>query len=132
MQINIRAIFNTLRAFLRDSRGVTSIIFSLILIPLLAFAGLALDYSRAYGTRSALQGAADSAALAAADKFETTESALKTIGEDIFSANLAKTAAIVSATPQISFGEDTAIVTASVTVSTTLLGVVNINTVDVG
>jgi len=132
MQINIRSILNTLRACLLDSRGVTSIIFSLILVPLLAFAGAALDYSRAYGTRSALQGAADSAALAAADKFETDESARKTIGEDIFSANLANNAAVVSATPQISFGEDTAIVTASATISTVLLGLVKIDTVDVG
>jgi hypothetical protein len=132
MQIAIKSILNMLRAFLRDSRGVTSLIFSLILIPLLAIAGAALDYSHAYGTRSALQGAADSAALAAADKFETAESARKTIGEDIFSANLAKTTAAIGAIPQITFGEDTAIVTASTRVSTILLGIVKIDMIDVG
>ena len=58
-----------LRQFIKDRRGATAITFGLLLVPLLGFAGLAVDYSRASNDRSRLQNAADAAALAAASVF---------------------------------------------------------------
>jgi hypothetical protein len=58
-----------LRQFIKDRRGATAITFALLLVPLLGFAGLAVDYSRASNDRSRLQNAADAAALAAASVF---------------------------------------------------------------
>jgi Flp pilus assembly protein TadG len=55
----------TLRRMWRAERGAVAIIWSLTGVGLMAMAGLAVDYGRALHAKSALQGAADAAALAA-------------------------------------------------------------------
>jgi hypothetical protein len=55
----------TLKRFKKDDRGVTAVIFSLALLPILGAAGAAVDYSRAINVRAALQKAVDAAALQA-------------------------------------------------------------------
>ncbi len=52
-----------LSRFARDVRGATVMIFGLSLVPVMGFAGVAVDYSRATNTRAAMQKAADAAAL---------------------------------------------------------------------
>jgi Flp pilus assembly protein TadG len=54
----------TLKRFKKDDRGVTAVIFSLALLPILGAAGAAVDYSRAAHAQTDLQRALDSAALA--------------------------------------------------------------------
>ncbi|MCC5977329.1 MAG: Tad domain-containing protein [Salinarimonas sp.] len=49
----------------RDERGGVAVIFGLAVIPIFAFAGFAMDYSRATDVRAAMQNAADSTALQA-------------------------------------------------------------------
>lgn len=49
----------------RDERGGVAIIFGLAVIPIFAFAGFAMDFSRATDVRAAMQNAADSTALQA-------------------------------------------------------------------
>ena len=49
--------------FKRDTRGSTALIFGLSLVPLIGFAGAAIDYSRASSFRAAMQKAADAAAM---------------------------------------------------------------------
>jgi hypothetical protein len=51
------------RRFADDRRGSVGIVFALALVPLLAAAGAALDYSRAAQTRAALQAVVDAAVL---------------------------------------------------------------------
>lgn len=47
----------------RDERGVTAIIYGLLLVPLLGFIGLSVDSARAFAVRQQLQNALDAAAL---------------------------------------------------------------------
>src|SRR5437016_7582070 len=56
----VRAALRTLRA---ARQGNVAIIFALALIPVIGFAGAAIDYSRANSARSAMQTALDSTAL---------------------------------------------------------------------
>ena len=52
--------------FWRDQRGNTALLFGLAVIPLLALGGGAVDFAQRARVRGELQGAADTAALAAA------------------------------------------------------------------
>ncbi len=49
--------------FRTDERGTAAMMFGLAVLPLVAFAGAAIDYSRASSARTALQAAADATAL---------------------------------------------------------------------
>jgi Flp pilus assembly protein TadG len=51
------------RNFLRQEQGAVAVIFGLTVIPLLGFAGAAMDYSRASSDRTKMQHAADATAL---------------------------------------------------------------------
>ncbi|HSP24406.1 MAG TPA: pilus assembly protein TadG-related protein [Saliniramus sp.] len=52
-----------LNRFQKDQRGATAVIFGLTLLPIMGFAGAAVDYSRASASRAAMQKAADAAAM---------------------------------------------------------------------
>ncbi|MEQ8481673.1 MAG: pilus assembly protein TadG-related protein [Hoeflea sp.] len=54
-----------MRRFLKDTSGNFAIFTALMLVPVFGAAGLALDYSNALSIKTEIQGAADSAALAA-------------------------------------------------------------------
>jgi Flp pilus assembly protein TadG len=56
-------IAGTARRFTRANGGNIAVIFAFALLPILAFIGAAIDYSRANKARSAMQAALDSAAL---------------------------------------------------------------------
>lgn len=60
----------------RQQRGVVSIVFVLLLLPLLAFAALVLDIGRFYVVRTELQNAADACALAMAQKLIAADPAV--------------------------------------------------------
>jgi Flp pilus assembly protein TadG len=60
---SIRRLARAWIRFQRESRGDVAIIFALALIPILAFVGAAIDYSRASHLRADLQTALDSTAL---------------------------------------------------------------------
>ena len=55
-----------LKRFFDAEQGNVAIVFALSLLPMTAFAGAALDYSRAGAARNKLQTATDAAALGAA------------------------------------------------------------------
>ena len=54
-----------LRRLRRDKAGSVGVIFGLVVIPLTAFMGLAVDFGRVYAVKSQTQSALDAAALAA-------------------------------------------------------------------
>src|SRR3954466_6113310 len=60
------AQMNRIKSFPSDQRGATAILFGLLLLPLMAAVGAAVDYSRAANARTAMQTAVDAAALLAA------------------------------------------------------------------
>jgi len=63
IQLRFRQFARVCRRFARHSRGNTAIIFAVALIPLLAFTGAAIDYSRANRMKVDLQAALDATAL---------------------------------------------------------------------
>ena len=60
----------SVRNFKSDESGAVAATYALALIPLIAAAGLAMDYSRLMGMDSELQNGADQAALAAATQLD--------------------------------------------------------------
>jgi Flp pilus assembly protein TadG len=58
-----RHVAGTARRFIRAEDGNIAVIFTIALLPVLAFVGAAIDYSRASRARSSMQAAMDSAAL---------------------------------------------------------------------
>lgn len=58
------------RTFVRDESGAVAATYALALIPLIAMAGVGMDYGRVMGMDSELQNGADQAALAAASQLD--------------------------------------------------------------
>ncbi len=75
------------RRFIGDRRGVIAILFALLLIPLLAMVGGAIDFSRAFIVKSRLQISLDAAVLAAAAAAGLEDAERIAYGESIFLAN---------------------------------------------
>lgn len=80
---------NTLNAFLRNKSGNYGMIAAILMGPIMACVGAAIDYSSYYNLRSNLQNAVDSAALAAAKEFAYTleTSKLEAYAEEYFFTN---------------------------------------------
>ncbi len=83
-----RRLRRRITEFRKSEEAATALIFGITCIPLLAIAGVAMDYSRATSTRNQLQTAADAAALAAAKKPYATLAERQQIAEDVFKANV--------------------------------------------
>ncbi|HEY8566249.1 MAG TPA: pilus assembly protein [Beijerinckiaceae bacterium] len=60
-----------IRTFLGDQRGTTAVIFGLSVLPLLAFVGVAVDYSRGSHEKVKLQAALDATAIALVREADT-------------------------------------------------------------
>ena len=121
-----------LRNFLRDTGGATAIIFGLTLIPIIAFAGFALDYGDSYRVRNNMQAATDAAALAAASLENASDRERITQAKDSFAANFSNSRKTSGVVPHVTVGKDEVVVTAKGNVSTILLGVLNISRIKVG
>lgn len=65
------------KRFLRNANGAVAATYALALIPLIAIAGLAFDYTRAMGLDTELQNAADQAALAGATQLDRRSGAIE-------------------------------------------------------
>jgi Flp pilus assembly protein TadG len=77
-----------IRDIMSDRRGSIAIVFALALLPLIAVAGAAIDYSRASSARVSAQKAIDSAALAAAALRNATMDARATVAEAVVNESL--------------------------------------------
>ena len=70
----------SLKHFGSDRSGAVAIIFSLALLPILGFTGLALDYGRMLRAKADIQSAVDAGALAAGlDQTGANDAALKAL-----------------------------------------------------
>lgn len=75
------------KAFRKDERGATAVMFGLSIIPLLGLIGAALDYGRATAARTQMQKAVDAAALALVrDAGSLSDAQLQREGERVFRA----------------------------------------------
>jgi Flp pilus assembly protein TadG len=124
----VRRISNALRVFRAAEEGNVAVIFSLALIPIMGAMGAAVDYSRASTTKSAVQQALDVALLAGA---KDGSSSWQSVATNVFKSNLGSK---VASLPTPSFGKDSGTVytgSVSTTVTTSVLGVMGINSVPV-
>jgi hypothetical protein len=72
------------RRFFEDRAGNVSTTFAFALVPMIAFAGAAVDYSRATDTRSSIQAAVDASALGAVNARLPFESQRLALGRSLF------------------------------------------------
>ena len=85
------------RHFLVDRRGNFAVIFAVCIVPIIALAGAAIDYSRIRAAEDKLQDAADAAALAAATSGGPV-SRMQNLAEDFVLANASDYEATVQTT----------------------------------
>lgn len=83
----MKSVRKTARQLIADKRGNFAIYAGLVAIPLLAAAGIGLDYTNATRVRAELQQAADAAVLVAARETEMTTAQRKAIAKKFFEAN---------------------------------------------
>ena len=87
IQLAFRRFARAWNRFQRDRRGNVALTFALAVIPILAFVGAAVDYSRANALKADLQSALDSTALMVSKNAATqTGSALQTSAQNYFNA----------------------------------------------
>lgn len=75
-------------SFAGDERGVTAILFALLLIPMLGIIFVSMDYGRASRTKHVLENAADAAAFTAATRLLEGKQVVRQAFEASFRANL--------------------------------------------
>ncbi|MCH9764937.1 MAG: pilus assembly protein, partial [Alphaproteobacteria bacterium] len=111
----------TSRNFWRDTGGATAILFAFSLIPLFGTIGAAIDYSSAHSTRTYLQKAADSAALAAAKTKNDATPSPYSVAQATFDANSQALPYAATINYNMVKTDDAATVTAQATLQTNFL-----------
>ena len=87
VQIHLRRFARAWIRLRRQRRGNVAITFAIALIPLIAFVGVAIDYSRANAVKADLQAALDSTALMVAKNASTlTTNQLQSTAQNYFLA----------------------------------------------
>lgn len=119
----LQTISDLARRFQRERRGNITILFTLLLVPMMGFVGAAVDYSRANAVKTALQASLDATALMLAKTAGTqTSDELTTLGQSLFDAQFTRADVntpklIVNYTP----GSSTIVLNGSASVATTFL-----------
>ena len=105
--------------------------FGLSIIPLMAAAGLAVDYNRASSVQERLGHAIDSAALAIGSSLETDNDVLKDIGRTYFESNYPDLASEVGGNLDITIDNAVVSISATANVDTAIMRIVGIDVVPV-
>jgi Flp pilus assembly protein TadG len=117
-----------LKRFHTAEQGNVAIVFALTLLPMTAFAGAALDYSRAGAARNKLQTATDASALGAAVATNvSTDQQRIALAEALFKAN-----EIPGASASAAMVGGKVVVTARATVKTTAMSLMQVPQMEVG
>lgn len=119
-----------LSRFADCTRGATAVVFALSAIPFVAAAGVAIDQSRAYFVKSALQAATDAAVLSAASS-SVQPSQRQATAAAVFAANVNDTADVQAAVANVSVVGDTVSVSSTVQMQTTLTRIMGFNSIAV-
>ena len=134
IQLPVRRLARVWIRFQRDRRGDVAIIFALALIPILAFVGAAVDYSRANAMKADLQAALDSTALMVSKNAATqTGSALQTSAQSYFTALFTNTQAqnLQFTASYSSTGGSSVAVNGSADMPTTFMAILGFKTITV-
>ncbi len=125
---------NALRAFARAREGNVAVIFAIALVPVVAAAGAAVDYSRANSVKADLQAALDSTALMLSKEAASdTTNQLQTNALAYFTANFNRPGTNNVAVSAIygNTGGSSVVVNGSVSVPTSFMGIFGYNSVTV-
>lgn len=117
--------------FQTDARGTTAVLFAMIAVPVLGLGLAGLDYSRAYGTKSAIQNAVDAAANAGAQMLGTPRSEVETAIRGYLQSNLPGSHRDLPFA--LTFAPDDRALTLKIdtSVPTSILGIVGVSALDV-
>jgi len=129
------SIKRSLQHFLQDRRGGITPMFALAILPVVGLTGAAIDYSRANSVRSAMQAAADSAALMLSkDASSLTASQLSSKATAYFNALFNRSEAMgLTVTPVYSTtGGSSLTITASATVNSSFMKLMGYPTLNIG
>jgi Flp pilus assembly protein TadG len=135
LQIHLSRLASAWRRFRRQRRGNVAITFALALIPLLAFVGIAIDYSRANVVKAQLQAALDSTALMVAHNAATVpEDELQAAAQKFFLAmfNDPKAKNVIFSADYSTTGGLQIVVKGSADVDTAIIGMFGFPTITVG
>ena len=134
-----RLVLRKTRRFARAQDGNVAVIFALAVIPLIAFVGAAIDYSRASATRTVLQESLDATALMLSKEASSATSAqLQVDAQNDFLAQFKPEEAKYGATNVTvtanfsSSGGTSVVLNASADVPTTFLSIIGYNKITVG
>ncbi|MFT5510642.1 MAG: Flp pilus assembly protein TadG, partial [Hyphomicrobiaceae bacterium] len=117
--------------FAADRKGTVAMIFAGAFVPIVAVAGISVDYSRAQRIQTIMQVAADAASIAAATASAPTTAQRITIATDVFNANAKLSRFNLTATPTVNVQTGSVEVSVDVNVPTTFMKIVAINEVPV-
>jgi len=121
------------RRLVKDVRGNVAVLFGLGLIPIVLGVGVAVDYGRALMVRERIQGAIDAATLAVGSWPGLSTGQMQAKAQEYFTANYVASNSLGTVSPvHLSTSGNSIIVSASASVPTTFMRVVNIDHVDVG
>ena len=128
-----------LKRFKADQRGTTAMIFGLAFLPIIGFAGAAIDYSRATMTRTEMQSALDLAALTIVKlPFGTSQAAIDKLAADTLEARMGMTigarsqSGVTIAAPTVTRSGKTVNVKTTATADSAFLQVLGFGTLPIG
>lgn len=123
---------NLFKRFTANTKGTIAVTYALSLVPILAAAGAAIDFSRYSSMQTQMQAALDAGTLAAAAAKNKTSAQRIQIGKDAYVMNMAKGfASNYTSTITFTVNDIAVKATAAATLPTTILAVAGINTFDV-
>lgn len=126
---SLKALFFS---FLADRRGNFAIIFAIAAIPILIAAGAAVDISRAYIVENRLKAALDAAALAVGGMTGRSQGEIEAMAQAYFDANYPADKLGVPGSVSVVQSGNEVILSAAAELPTSIMGVVGINTLDIG
>jgi Flp pilus assembly protein TadG len=123
---------SALRAFRVAQAGNVAITFAFATLPMIAFVGFAVDYSRANSVKAAMVAALDSTSLMLSKEASTdTATQLQTNAQNYFLALFTRTEAKnITVTANFTSGSTAMVVTANAEVPTTLLGIIGVDKIN--
>ncbi len=130
----LKKIKNLSSLFISDERGAIAVIFAVMVIPMMALAGAAIDYSQATSIKNQIQTSADSAALAGGRAFAQSddEDYISDIAKKVFAQNMVNSGFAGTIEPTVIFLEDGIRVEATTTMPTKFLQLVGMSSLSVG
>ena len=121
---------SNIQTFFRAKGGVIAVIFALAAIPIVMSIAAAIDFGRAYVVKTELGEALDKAALAVAVSRNATDEQIEAIFQGYFDANFPQDlGSVVSLSKEQT--ESTITLTATASVETAFLKVINVDTIEV-